>query len=80
MPEEKLSKQDKAFTTFLLLALKGIEVTGYVGIVALCGISGWTIWKSGWKDFYEICWPLLGICVILVGSIWGAKLLRRLVL
>ena len=74
-----MSKEDKAFTTFLLFALKGIEITGCVGIVAVCTIAGWVIWKSGWEAFYEIFWPLLGVCVILIGSIWGAKLLRRLV-
>jgi len=80
MSEEKRSKEDKAFTTFLLLALKALEITSYVGMVAVCGIAAWAIWKSGWKGLYEMSWLLLGVCVILIGSIWGAKLLRRLVL
>lgn len=80
MSEEELPREGKAFTALLLVLLKGIEVTGHVGIVAVCGFAGWTIWKSGWKDLYGMFWLLLGILIILAGSIWGAKLLRRLVL
>jgi hypothetical protein len=80
MSEERLPKEDRAFTAFLLFVLKGIEITGHVGIVAVCGFAGWVIWTSGWKDAYGMLWPLIGVLLILAGSIWGAKLLRRLVL
>ena len=80
MSEEKLSRQDKAFTTFLLFVLKAIEVVCYVGIVIVWGVAVWIIWKSGWKSLYDVLWPLLGVFVILVGSIWSVKLLKRLVI
>jgi hypothetical protein len=80
MSEDNPSKQDKAFTSFLLIVLKAIEVVGYVGIVVLLIVAGWTIRQSGWQALYPLAWPLLGAGVILAGSIWGAKLLRQLVL
>ena len=49
MSEEKPSKQDKAFTSFLLIVLKAIEFIGYVGIVVLLIVAGWSIRQSGWQ-------------------------------
>lgn len=79
MLEEESSNKDKVFKTFLVVVLKIMEVVGYFGIFAVFIAVGWTIWKSGWKEFPEIIWPALSVCVILAGSIWGAKLLKRLV-
>lgn len=79
MSGEKSSEQDKTFKTFLVVSLKVIEVVGYVGIFVVFIALGWAIWKSGWKEFSEMIWPALSVCALLVGAIWGAKLLKRLV-
>ena len=79
MFEEEFSKQDKAFKTFLIIALKIMEVVAYVGIGAVWVAVAWAIWKSGWEEWSGMIWPALGACVILVGSIWGIKFLKRLV-
>jgi hypothetical protein len=76
---EESSKEDKTFKAFLILVFKIMEVVGYVGLVVVLLAVGWTIWKSGWKELTEVIWPALGVCLLLVGSIWGAKLLNRLV-
>jgi hypothetical protein len=79
MFEQESSKQEKAFKIFLVVVLKIIETVGYLGLLAVLIIVSSAIWKSGWKVFPGMIWPALGACVILAGSIWGAKLLRRLV-
>lgn len=79
MSEVESSKQDKAFKTFLVAALKIIEVVGYFGIFIVFMAVGWSIWKSGWKEFPQLIWPALGVCIVLAGSIWGARLLKKLV-
>ena len=79
MSEEPPPKSDKAFTAILLLALNVIEVTSYVGIVAVSIVAGWAIWKVGWKEFHDVFWPALGVWAILAGSILAVKLLRRVV-
>jgi hypothetical protein len=79
MPEENSPKDSKAFTALLLLALNIIEVVSQVGIVVVWIVAGWAIWKFGWERFHEIFWPTLGICVIFIGSIFGVKLLKRVV-
>ena len=79
MFEEKSSKTDKAFKTFLVFVLKIMEVLGYVGIFAVFIAVGWAIWKYGWEELNGVIWSALGACVILAGSIWATKLLKRLV-
>lgn len=80
MLEKDPSKQDKAFKIFLVVVLKIIEAVGYLGILVVLIIVGSAIWKSGWKELPGMIWPALSASVILVGSIWGARLLRRLVI
>ena len=77
MSEENLSKQDERFKRFLLYALKGITFVAYVGIVGILIFAGWA-WKTGWKEMHEMLWPIIGICILCAGSIWGANLLRKL--
>ena len=79
MLEEESSKHDKAFKIFLVVALKIIEAVGYLGILAVLIILASAVWRSGWKELPGMIWPALGACVILAGSVWGAKLLRRLI-
>jgi hypothetical protein len=79
MLEEESSKQDRAFKVFLVVVLKIIEVVGYLGILVVLIIAASAIWRSGWKEMPGMIWPSLAACVIFAGSIWGAKLLRRLV-
>ena len=79
MLEEESSKQDKAFKVFLAFALKIMEALGYLGIFCVLIIVGSAIWKSGWKELPGMIWPALGACIIFSGSIWGARLLKRLV-
>jgi len=79
MPEENSPKDSKAFTALLLLALNIIEVVSQVGIVVVWFVAGWAIWKFGWERFHEIFWSALGICMIFVGSVFGVKLLKRVV-
>ena len=79
MSKEESSKQDKAFKIFLVVVLEIMMGLGYLGIVSVLIIVGSVIWKSGWKELPGMIWPALGACVILAGSIWGAKLLKRLV-
>lgn len=80
MTEEKPSKGDKAFVSILLLALNCIEVASYVGVVTVWIVAAWAIWKFGWKEFHQIFWPALGIFALLIGSILGAKHLRRMLI
>jgi hypothetical protein len=77
MSEENFSEQDKRFTHFLLYALKGIRFVAYVGIVGTLIFAGWA-WKSGWKEVHEMLWPIIGICILCAGSIWGSNLLGKL--
>ncbi|MBN1830836.1 MAG: hypothetical protein JW896_01865 [Deltaproteobacteria bacterium] len=79
MLEEESSKQDKAFKVFLVVVLKILEAIGYLGLLVVLIIVASAIWRSGWKELPGMIWPALAACVILVGSIWGAKLLRKLV-
>ena len=79
MPEENLSKNSKAFKALLLLALDIIEVASKVGVVVVWIVAGVVIWKSGWEKFHGTFWLSLGISVTLVGSIYGAKFLKRMV-
>ena len=79
MPEKNSPKNSKAFTAFLLLALDIIEVASKVGVVVVWLVFGVIIWKSGWEKFHGTFWLALGICTIFVGSIYGAKFLKRMV-
>jgi hypothetical protein len=78
MSQEDYSKQDKRFTRFLLYALKAITFVGYVGIVGILIFAGWA-WKTGWKEVHEMVWPVIGICILCAGSIWGSNLLGKLI-
>jgi hypothetical protein len=79
MLEEESSKQDKAFKIFLVVVLKIIEAVAYLGILAVLIIAVSAVWSSGWEELPRMIWPALAACVLLAGSIWGAKLLRNLV-
>jgi hypothetical protein len=79
MLEEESSKQDKAFKIFLVVVLKIIEAVAYLGILAVLIIVVSAVWRSGWEELPGMIWPALAACVLLAGSIWGAKLLRKLV-
>jgi hypothetical protein len=80
MLEKESPKENNAFKIFLVFALKIIEGVGYLGILVVLIILAAAVWKSGWKELPEMIWPALGACVLLAGSVWGAKLLRRLVI
>jgi len=79
MPEENSSKDSKAFIALLLLALDIVEVVSKVGVIVVWIVAGVFIWKFGWDIFNETFWLALGICVILVGSIFGVKFIKRMV-
>lgn len=78
MFEEETSKQDRVFKGFLVVSLRIMEAVGYVGIVAVGIAVVWVFWKSGWQELLEVIWPALAVCLVLAGSIWGAKLLKKL--
>jgi hypothetical protein len=63
----------------LVIALKIIEAVGYLGILAVLIILASAVWKSGWKELSGMIFQALGACILLAGSVWGAKLLRKLV-
>jgi len=77
MSEINSAKQDERFRHFLLYVLKGITFVAYAGIVGVLVFAGWA-WKIGWKEMHEMLWPIIGICILCAGSIWGSKLLRKL--